>query len=223
MGDLNQLEYIKKNAHLARGPILEIGSKDYGNTPDYRMIFPAETYIGVDLNKGKGVDVEVDISGEYENIVSKLKISRFNAIIVFSVLEHCLELSRACSNIEKLLNKDGLLFVSVPFCWEYHGFPNDYWRFTPNGIKALFPNLEFIDSLTQISTSRTGEMKNLRNEPEYYKLDLSPREGIRKKRYGLSAGVLLKILKCIPACKPILDYTYLMPPVLISMVGRKKS
>jgi len=221
MGDSNQLAFIKENARLVKGPILEVGSKDYGNTPDYRRIFPSETYVGIDRFPGKGVDVVFDISKNYEEIISKLKMSTFNAIICFSVLEHALELGKVCSNIERLLGEDGLLLVSVPFCWEYHGFPDDYWRFTPQAIKALFSNIRFIDSLTRMSTSRVGEMKEPDNE--FYKLDLSARVGIAKKRYGICTGVAVKLLRSIPIFKRAFDYPYLMPPVLITMAGTKKS
>ena len=221
MGDLNQLAFIKENAHLVKGSILEIGSKDYGNTPDYRSIFSSEVYVGVDRFPGKGVDIVLDVSKSYEEIISKLKINRFNTIICFSALEHSLELSNVCSNIERLLNEDGVLFVSVPFCWEYHGFSDDYWRFTPQAIKALFSNIRFIDSLTRMSTSRVGEMKEPDNE--FYKLDLSARAGIAKKRYGICTGVAVKLLRSVPIFKRAFDYPYLMPPVLISMVGRKET
>lgn len=221
MGDLNQVEYLKSNAHLVRGPILEIGSKDYGNTPDYRSIFLGEKYVGVDLEEGKGVDVVIDVSSDYEKVISKLNVNKFNTIICFSVLEHCKDLQKICQNIQELLSDDGQLFVSIPFCWEYHKFPEDYWRFTPAGIKVLFPDLNFVDDLSRISTSRVGEMKSI--DDEFYKIDMAPRAGMRKKRYGWCVGVIIKILRSISLFKPIFDYVFLMPPVAVHMVGIKKS
>ena len=221
MGDLNQVEYLKSNAHLVRGPILEIGSKDYGNTPDYRSIFLGEKYVGVDLEEGKGVDVVIDVSSDYEKVISKLNVNKFNTIICFSVLEHCKDLQKICQNIQELLSDDGQLFVSIPFCWEYQKFPEDYWRFTPAGIKVLFPDLNFVDDLSRISTSRVGEMKSI--DDEFYKIDMAPRAGMRKKRYGWCVGVIIKILRSISLFKPIFDYVFLMPPVAVHMVGIKKS
>ena len=220
MGDLNQVEYLKRNAHLVRGPILEIGSKDYGNTPDYRSIFSGKQYVGVDLEEGKGVDAVIDVSSDYETMISKLEIRKFNTIICFSVLEHCRDLYKICQNIQRLLDDGGQLFVSVPFSWEYHKFPEDYWRFTPAGIKVLFSDLKFDDDLARMSTSRLGEMKRI--DGEFYKIDMAPSVGIRKKRYGWCAGVGIKMLKSIPFFKPILDYVFLMPPVAVHMVGIKR-
>ncbi len=39
MGDINQRLYIEKYAGLLKGPYLEVGSKDYGNTENLRSIF----------------------------------------------------------------------------------------------------------------------------------------------------------------------------------------
>lgn len=35
------------------------------------------------------------------------------------------------------------IFVSVPFVWRYHAYDKDYWRMTKDGIKALFPRIEW--------------------------------------------------------------------------------
>ena len=118
MGDLNQLEYLKNNQSLTSGPILEIGSKDYGNSFDYRALFPDDNYIGIDLMEGKRVDVVADISDDFNILASKLGDNSFKTIICFSVLEHCKELFKVCSNIQNLLDDGGVFFVSVPFSWE---------------------------------------------------------------------------------------------------------
>lgn len=220
MGDVNQIAFVRKNADVVNGPILEIGARDYGNTPDYRPLFPSQSYSGCDLTPGKGVDLVLDLSLEYEQIAKKLKGQTFGAIICFSVLEHCPEVFRMCSNIEKLLAPGGALLVSVPFSWEYHKFPDDYWRFSPSAIKFLFKNVKFMDERTMVSTSNPGEMKPL-SDDDFFKIDLSPSAGLKKKRFGFTTAVLIKLLSYIPALKPIFQNIYLLPPVLINMVGRK--
>ncbi len=39
MGNINQLNFVLQNVNIIQGPILEVGSKDYGNTPDFRSRF----------------------------------------------------------------------------------------------------------------------------------------------------------------------------------------
>lgn len=221
MGDLNQIEFLKKNKRWARGPILEIGSRDYGNTPDYRTIFPGEEYLGADLSAGEGVDLVFDASADFEKIITVVGNKRFNTIICFSVLEHCADPFAMSRNLEKLLDHDGALFLSVPFSWEYHEFPQDYWRFTPSAVRLLFPNLLFLEDETFVSTSNPGEMKRV-DDKEFYKLDLSPKAGMIKKRYGFFTGVMIKLIKTFHLLDPVLQNIYVMPPVLIHMVGRKK-
>ncbi len=61
MGDKNQLMYLKRHVPTAHGPVLEVGSKDYGSTSSYRDVYASGEYIGTDMEHGKGVDVVVDL------------------------------------------------------------------------------------------------------------------------------------------------------------------
>jgi len=53
MGDINQEIYLKKFMPDVNGHVLEIGSKDYGNTSSFRDFYNKNEYIGVDLEAGK--------------------------------------------------------------------------------------------------------------------------------------------------------------------------
>ena len=65
MGDLNQLLFVQKNKDRVKGPILEIGSKDHGNTQNLRSLFPNFEYVGVDMEQGKGVDIALDFTSDF--------------------------------------------------------------------------------------------------------------------------------------------------------------
>ena len=145
MGDVNQLLFVKTLAGSLAGPILEVGSRDYGNTQNFRALFKGVEYLGIDMQAGKGVDLVLDLTADFESLESALEGRRFGTIICMSVLEHCSNPFKMAQNIEKLLAEGGLLVVGVPFVWELHGFPDDYWRFTPSGIRVLFRNLDFTD------------------------------------------------------------------------------
>ena len=60
----------------------------------------------------------------------------------------------ASQNIQKLLAKDGTLVFSDIFSHKINRVPTDYWRFTFDGQKILFENIEFIESLTKIGVTR---------------------------------------------------------------------
>ncbi len=157
MGDINQSRFVEKNKKLIIGPILEIGAKDYGSTENLRKFFPHETYVPVDIEAGTGVDIVVDLTLNIDIIRKKLPVKKFKTIISFSVLEHCSNPFIMAENIMNLLDDDGMVFISVPFIWHVHAYPSDYWRFTPEGIKILFPNLDFDIHVGNASTI-TGEV-----------------------------------------------------------------
>lgn len=221
MGDLNQLNYVSKNSTILLGPVLEIGSKDYGNTPNYRPLFKDSEYIGLDMEKGQNVDKVLNLTDDFSLIDKALNGKRFKTIICFSVLEHCLDVYRIAENIERLLDADGHLLISVPFSWEFHGFPSDYWRFTPDTIKFLFKKVSFIDSFTTMNTSNIDEIKV--PDKEFFKIDLSPKVGFTKRRYSLITAFLVKVCKTLGLMPEILNNIYVLPPVEFNMIGRLSS
>jgi len=144
MGCSNQVEFLRRHAYLVKGPVLEVGSKRYGKSGyDLRQVLPGVEYVGVDLEAGPGVDVIADLSAPITETRAVLGWAGFNTAICFSTLEHCAKPWVVAENIQALLYKGGLLFVSVPFCWKVHEYPKDYWRMTPDGIRVLFPELDF--------------------------------------------------------------------------------
>jgi SAM-dependent methyltransferase len=61
----------------------------------------------------------------------------FDLVICEQVLEHVPDPITAVSTLRKLCKSGGHVFVSTPFLVRLHGAPNDYWRYTPDGMKLL--------------------------------------------------------------------------------------
>ena len=147
MGDRNQWHYLSRRKF--DGPVLEIGSKSYtGNTADFRQMFP--DFLGVDLQPGAGVDVVADLSQPHD-----LPKHHFGLVICCSVLEHCRDPWAMARNITELVRPGGSVYIAVPWVWRYHDYPDDYWRFSWSGIKALFPEIEW--EAPEFSTTREGD------------------------------------------------------------------
>ncbi|MHC4150801.1 MAG: class I SAM-dependent methyltransferase [Planctomycetota bacterium] len=162
MGDINQFIFIEKFANQLLGPFLEVGSKDYGSTQDLRSVFSSrDTYIGVDMENGPGVDIVIDLTEDFEEINTKLDGQRFATIFCLSVLEHCAKPFKMAENLMLLLRPGGRIFISAPFSWKIHGYPNDYWRFTPEGVKKLFYKIEFDNTQCLAATTKKDEFKRL--------------------------------------------------------------
>ena len=164
MGDLNQYDFVKKQREIFSGPFLEIGARRYNDVPDLRSLFPGDEWRGADLTAGEGVDTVVDLTLDFDDVDAALGGKRFKTIFCLSVLEHCDQPFAMAQNITRLLDRDGLLYVSVPFAWKHHGFPSDYWRFTAEGVEKLFAGIEFDERFDHGATSSPGETFPLDHE-----------------------------------------------------------
>jgi len=158
MGDINQIIFLKRFLPQTDGPILEIGSKDYGNTSSFRTIYNVPEYVGLDMEAGKDVDVVQDLTQG----TGELKEGHFNLIICCSVLEHVDRPWIMAENITRLCKKDGVLYMSVPWVWRYHAYPDDYFRFSFRGVKSLFPGFEW--DTPYYSTTVQGEILEITKE-----------------------------------------------------------
>jgi SAM-dependent methyltransferase len=61
----------------------------------------------------------------------------FDLVICEQVLEHVVDPRTAVDTLRRLCKADGYVYVSTPFLVRLHAFPNDYWRFTPAGLRVL--------------------------------------------------------------------------------------
>ncbi len=220
MGDVNQFELIEELTERFEGPFLEVGARNYGSTYDLRSLFPREDYIGIDQEGGEGVDVALDCTRPFADIDRLLGNKRFGTIFCLSVLEHCAQPFLMADNMVRLLRPGGKIFVSVPFAWKFHGYPSDYWRFTHEGVKQLFPLLDWdlVDGC--MTTSRKGERRMLDKD-----IGLVSLSGARYRSRGnllraLSAD-LLKILGRVGLLRWLVGYRYLLAPTMVNMIGTK--
>jgi hypothetical protein len=171
MGDFNQYLWVEKNLEKIKPDVLEIGSKFYSEETfiNYRKLCNDNNinYLGTDLNEGRNVDLIIDFTKDMSEIKTKLP-SKFNTVICCSVLEHVKDIFRFARNVSSIINTDGVLFLSVPFTWEYHGYPNDYWRFTPSGIEYLFEQFDFPLQYRTISSHLPYDIQPLKDNPNNF-------------------------------------------------------
>jgi len=81
----------------------------------------------------------------YSDLTKKLKISKnkYKNIIIFNVLEHLPKYDLAFSETYRILKKGGYLIGSIPFLYQVHGAPNDYYRFTKESLNYNLTNNKF--------------------------------------------------------------------------------
>lgn len=134
-GSLAQFERL--HVRPEPGRVLIVGSQVYGEKEDRRARYADA--VGVDMLAGPGVDVVLDL----EDAAAASALGQFDHVECMSVLEHCRRPWKMAATIEGLMRPGATLFVSVPFCWRVHAYPSDYWRFTPEALKVLFPAIEW--------------------------------------------------------------------------------
>lgn len=118
------------------GRTLIVGSRVYEGREDRRQRYP--NTVGVDMLEGDGVDLVVNLE---EPVPEGL--GQFAHIECDSVLEHSRRPWLLAANLERLMEEGATLFLSVPFVWRVHFYPQDLFRFTAEGVRTLFPGVDW--------------------------------------------------------------------------------
>jgi hypothetical protein len=128
-------EHVKHIGNFGR--TLEIGSFDVnGGVAD---LF--ENYTGTDMRAGPGVDVVVNS----HDIVDVFGPRRFDTIVWLESAEHDEAFWLTMENINQLIKPAGYLIVSAPtISYPNHMFPEDFWRFTVEGMFTLLGGWEVL-------------------------------------------------------------------------------
>lgn len=65
----------------------------------------------------------------------------FEGVLLEYVLEHVRDYQALLREVMRVLKPGGSVLVTVPFRQSYHACPQDFWRFTHEGLEALFAQL----------------------------------------------------------------------------------
>lgn len=114
--------------------VLEIGSLIVEGQEhlSVRKLFPDAEYIGVDMQKGNGVDIVINCIDYCLNHEKE-----FDLILCLDMLEHSKYPYNVVDRAKDALKTGGILLVTSVFNFPIHEYPNDYWRFTPECFKLL--------------------------------------------------------------------------------------
>jgi SAM-dependent methyltransferase len=127
-------KYFQGNGNVFT--VVDVGSFDFNGS--YRDIFAGFNYIGVDIQKGKNVDVVME--SEYD---TGLPESYADIVISGQCLEHCRNPFKLVGEMFRICKPGGTCIVCAPFVHGIHLHPIDCWRFLPDGFKCLFEDAGF--------------------------------------------------------------------------------
>jgi SAM-dependent methyltransferase len=68
-----------------------------------------------------------------------------DSVICNAVLEHVYSPERVVAEMVRVLKPGGMLYAEVPFMFFFHGYPNDFRRYTREGMRRLFGALAPLD------------------------------------------------------------------------------
>lgn len=127
-------EYLYSQCNRPGLRILEIGSREVTGASVARQRFAAATYVGFDFYAGPNVDVV----GDAHRLSSYFDDQKFDLIYSSAVFEHLAMPWVVATEIAKLLNVGGLVFVETHFSYSSHERPWHFFQFSDMGLKALF-------------------------------------------------------------------------------------
>ncbi|WP_317896963.1 class I SAM-dependent methyltransferase [Aurantibacillus circumpalustris] len=183
--------------HTNGGRLLDFGC---GSKP-YRSLFKVDEYVGLDYENEGHPHNEEQIDIFYDGGKLPFKDAEFDYILCTEVFEHLFDLDDKIAEFNRVLKKDGLLFVTCPFLWNEHEIPYDFARYTSFALNHKFKNKGFEVLLykkggTFIETYTQAFFLYFSRKDTRYK---SEKIGILKKFIIFNINVIGKILnKLLP-------------------------
>jgi len=85
----------------------------------------------IDVFKFDNVDIVADAA------TLPFEDGSIDAIVCDNMLEHVRDPKLVVSEIVRVLKQDGLAYIAVPFVIPYHSSPDDYYRWSEQGLREL--------------------------------------------------------------------------------------
>ena len=122
-------------------PIVEFGAMqvEEGQPNDLRSLFEGREFIGTDFRDGPGVDRVEDLRG------LTFADGEVGTALCLDTLEHCADPLTACREMHRVLGDGGVCVITSVMLFGIHGYPSDYWRFTPEGFRTLLEPFDDVD------------------------------------------------------------------------------
>lgn len=126
---------VAKYSYLIKGKVLDVGA---GPIKRYKNLYKHITgYTSLDVDAAS----KPDIVGDAQKM--PLPNNSFDSVVLAQVLEDVYSPDKVAKEIHKVLKKGGVVLATASYMAAMCGDSTDYWRFTPNGLGALFEKNNF--------------------------------------------------------------------------------
>lgn len=124
----------------AKGDLIDLGCGSvplYGWYKKYVRMVTCVDWAKTPHNS-KYIDIECDLS-----TYIPVQDGAFDTIILSDVLEHIPNPDNIWAEMNRVLRKDGILFLNVPFMYWIHEIPHDFYRYTEFSLRRFCENYGF--------------------------------------------------------------------------------
>jgi len=114
-------------------PVVEFGALQVepAQDGDLRPLFAGRSYLGTDMREGPGVDRVEDLRA------LSFADGEVGTALCLDTLEHCEDPPAACRELQRVVGGGGVCVISSVMLFGIHGYPGDFFRFTPEGLRSL--------------------------------------------------------------------------------------
>ena len=153
INDIKKFSINKKNKRILS---LESGSL-YGNISLFAPYFREKNFTSVDCSTKKIysrgaynkrlttdndlIKIPIDLHKDYKKL--NFKKNTFDLILIPNLMHHIFDHNYLLRSCRKFLKKNGTIYIFEPTLREIHQIPDDFFRFTPYGLKKILENLDF--------------------------------------------------------------------------------
>jgi SAM-dependent methyltransferase len=116
--------------------LLDYGCGDVPYKPLFKIHF--KNYIGADISDSATSNLRLNKDGTIP-----LKSDFVDVVLSTQVLEHVEYPTVYLHEALRVLKKDGLFIISTHGYWIFHPDPNDFWRWTSQGLKKIVEEAGF--------------------------------------------------------------------------------
>lgn len=124
---------MKELSPCVLGRVLDVGC----GTKPYKSLFSyADEYVGLEIDSKENRERS---SAEYfyDGKIFPFESATFDGVVLNQVFEHVFNPEEFMQEVTRVLRKDGVLLMTVPFVWDEHEQPYDYARYSSFGIRYL--------------------------------------------------------------------------------------